>query len=88
MTFAEYLEQAGYGAAKIIMRRSGVSTTTLYKVRNGTKVKRIDIARRISAATEGQVSVAELLDPKVAQEQGSRRCRLCGSVLEDATEKK
>lgn len=61
MTFAEYLRRAGRGAQRRVAERSGVSVNTVGKIARGRAAQRLDVARALSRATGGAVSVVELL---------------------------
>lgn len=66
---ARWLDAQGRGAVEALARAAGVSRPTILKARDGIP-PRISLARDISAATDGEVSVADLLG-LTAQERAS-----------------
>jgi hypothetical protein len=60
MNFPEWIKREGKGALSRVMYDSRVSYMTVLRARDGHRVK-IDIARKLSRATGGEVSVAELV---------------------------
>lgn len=71
----------GRGTLTELSKAADVSYTTLHKVKGGMRLKRWDIAKRISDATLGEVSVAELCEAPDGKTEQSWRCRLCGNVV-------
>lgn len=63
MTLDNYLKTAGI-TAKEFAKRSGVSYNTVKSVRRGLRLRLYDKAERISKATGGMVSIAELCEVK------------------------
>jgi hypothetical protein len=57
---ATWLEAQGHGSLEALARRAGCSRATIAKLRDGFPC-RVALARDVSAATDGAVSVAELL---------------------------
>lgn len=49
------------GGQMELARRAGVTWATIHEIATGRRVPRADLARRISAATDGAVSAAELM---------------------------
>jgi hypothetical protein len=70
MTFAEWVKDQPYGVMKRLEREHGFGYQTLSRVKRGERLKRYDIARRLSAATGGAVSIADLCE---AQEHETRK---------------
>jgi len=68
MTLAEYLEKNGHGAIEALARRADCSRNSIVSARAG-HAPSVKLARRISAATDGEVSVLELLG--LAEEKAS-----------------
>lgn len=66
---ARWLEARGHGAVEALARAAGVSRPTILRAREGFP-PRVSIARDISEATNGEVSVADLLG-LTAQERAS-----------------
>lgn len=60
MNLTEYAQQQGHGALARIARRSGVSYTTVRFAAGGNPIKRYEVAKRISDATDGVVTVDDL----------------------------
>lgn len=82
MTLDEYVRMRGRGTLTDLCKAADVSYTTLHKIKGGMRLKRWDIAKRISEATLGEVSVAELCEEPSAKEVTEGwRCRLCGNVV-------
>jgi hypothetical protein len=60
MRLHEYFEREGVGSKSRVARESGVAYTTVLKA-EAEGLSRKDAAEKISAATKGEVSVAEIL---------------------------
>lgn len=60
MTLAEYLEKQGRGAIEALARRADCSRNSIVSARDG-HAPSVRLARQISAATGGEVTVLELL---------------------------
>lgn len=61
MTLREFFEQ--YDATtRSLAEAAGVSRATVHNARRGMRISKYETARRISAATGGQVTVAELCE--------------------------
>lgn len=63
MRFPEWVQTQERGALKRIERQTGVGYTTLMRLNSGDTIARYDVAKRISEATDGAVTVDELCDP-------------------------
>lgn len=63
MTFEEYLKTQPIGRMKQIEREYGVGYTTLHRAKIGEPMRLYRVARKISDATGGLVSVTELCEP-------------------------
>lgn len=62
MTLAEYVDKGGRGTIVRIHEASGVAQSTIYYcARHGRPLERLSTARKVSAATGHEVSVAELM---------------------------
>lgn len=61
MDLKTYLDKRGRGAVTALFRRTGVTTPTIYEICRTGKAKTLETAEKISAGTDGEVSVAELL---------------------------
>lgn len=70
MTFAEWVKDQPYGVLKRLERQHGFGYQTLARVKRGELLKRYDIAKHLSEATGGAVSIAELCE---AQEHETRK---------------
>lgn len=68
MRLAAYVEAQGHGAVKDLAAKAGVSRPTIFKAIQGEPIGRWDVARRISEATGGQVSIRELCEPTAESE--------------------
>lgn len=64
MYLSEYVTREGRGALSRIQRETGLAYTTVFRAARGRAIKKYEVARRISAATGGAVSVEELCAPK------------------------
>lgn len=62
MDLDKYIRTQPYGTKARIAREAGVFYTTVHDIQRGQKA-RYETAKRISAATNGAVSIAELCDP-------------------------
>lgn len=58
----EYCEQEDALSLREIAEKADVSYTTVKSVRKGMRVKLYDVAKRISEATGGEVSIKELCE--------------------------
>jgi hypothetical protein len=63
MRFPAWVRTQPKGVLKDIERRTGVGYTTLMRLNAGESITRYDVAKRISDATAGAVSVEELCEP-------------------------
>jgi hypothetical protein len=68
MRLREYLEAAGHGEISRLVRTAGVAGSTIHDVLNGKPIKKYETAKRISDATGGRVTVAELCEPEKSAE--------------------
>ena len=64
MRLREYIDTKGRGEISRIVRVAGVAGTTVHDALNGNPVARYETAKRISDATGGAVSIAELCEPE------------------------
>lgn len=62
MKLREYFDSEGAPAPKDFATSCGVSYTTIKAVRRGLRLTNYDVARKISEATQGQVTVKELCE--------------------------
>lgn len=64
MKLAEYVEREGWGSIQRICERSGVSYPTVHgAAKHWTPITKYDVAKAISEATGGEVSIKELCEP-------------------------
>lgn len=63
MRFSEWAKQQPRGALKRIEREHGVGYTTLARLVAGETLSNYAVAKKISDATGGQVSVADICEP-------------------------
>jgi hypothetical protein len=63
MRFSEWVEGQPRGAMKRLERETGVGYNTLARLRRGETLRRYDVAKTLSDATGGAVSVADLCEP-------------------------
>lgn len=70
MLLRVWLEREGWGSRERLARKAGVSRMT---IRTGElrEIRRIEIARKVSEATGGEVTVDELVPP--AEPSGAKR---------------
>lgn len=62
MLLAEYIaQQEGAGAISKLVRDAGVANSTIHDILNGHRLSRLDTAEKISKATGGKVTVADLM---------------------------
>lgn len=71
MRFSEWLAAQPHGTTMRLCRETGLALRTLYNVRDGVNVPTYATAKRISDATNGAVSIAELCEPAKSDEQGA-----------------
>lgn len=78
MRFSEWVGTQPRGTLKRLERQTGVGYTTLQRLRLGQTLVRYDIARKLSEATGGEVSIDDLCvapdrhGPKVRRQTKSR----------------
>ena len=61
MKLKEWVERTGRGAITLLHRRSGVATTTIDDILLHGRIPRVSTARKLSEATDGVVTVPEIL---------------------------
>lgn len=62
MRLREYIEAAGHGEISRLVRAANVAGSTIHDHLNGRPIRKYETAKRISDATGGKVSVAELCE--------------------------
>lgn len=78
MTLDQWLSSRPRGALKQLEFAASVGNVTLHKARRGVPLSRYAVAKRISEATGGAVSIAELCEPdsfKPKRRKAKRRRR-------------
>jgi hypothetical protein len=70
MHLDDYIARHGHGTKARLSRQTGLDYTTIFKAAQRRPVRRYDTARRISEATDGEVSIAELCEPSPRQTGG------------------
>jgi hypothetical protein len=68
MRFSEWVEEQPRGTLKQIERTTGVGYTTLQRLRAGERLSRYDLAKKISDATDGAVTVDEICSESTTPE--------------------
>jgi len=63
MRLDEYVEGKPRGEIARLARDSGLAYATVWNLCHGDRLKTYDAAKRLSDATEGAVSVADLCEP-------------------------
>ena len=63
MTLEDFVKERGHGAIAQLARKAGVSQPTVVKAVRGEPIGRWEVAKRISEATGGAVSIQELCEP-------------------------
>lgn len=66
MRFSEWAKRQPRGVLKRIEREQGVGYNTLSRLMRGETLANYVVAKKISDATDGEVSVAELCEPAAA----------------------
>jgi hypothetical protein len=66
MKLSEFVKEGGRGTKARLSRASGLSWATVHACCKGELIKLYETAKRLSAATDGAVSVAELCEAAVA----------------------
>lgn len=61
MTLTEWIEKQGSGAKRALSESTGLRWATVHDIACGRSTPRPDTALKIEAATNGEVSAAELL---------------------------
>ncbi len=61
MTLAEYFRKKGRGAKSRLARETGLAYSTIHWIERGRSEPKRKTAKLISAATGGEVTVAEIL---------------------------
>lgn len=61
MLLADYLTKQDRGAISRLVRAARIANSTVHDILNGHRLSRLDVAQRISDATGGKVTVADLL---------------------------
>jgi hypothetical protein len=76
VTLLEYLHaRPERGLKKRVQERAEVSYETFRRVLHGGRVRDVDVARRISEATDGRVSVWELMQLCASDVRGLKKPR-------------
>ena len=73
MMLSEYVRSKGSGEISRIVRVAEVANTTVHRALKGQPVSRYETAKRISDATGGVVSIAELCEPATPKQPAPRR---------------
>lgn len=63
MDFKTWAEAQSHGVLKRIERETGVGYTTLHRLKRGDRLDSYALAEKVSEATGGEVSIAELCRP-------------------------
>ena len=66
MKLSDYLEAKPRGEAMRLQREACVSASTIYDHLNGRPIAKYDVAKRLSDATGGEVTIADLCEPAPA----------------------
>lgn len=61
MTLADYIKRHGTGAKRDLAKKSGLRWATIHDIARGHSIPLPSTAKKIAAATGGEVSEAELL---------------------------
>ena len=64
MRLSEWLEKRGWGSAAQLSYDTRISTATISKAVRGERIGQYRIAKKLSEATGGEVSIEELCDPE------------------------
>lgn len=75
MQLSHWVEKQGRGAISRIWRESGVSCSTIYEALRGAPISRYPVAKAISDATGGAVSIDELFAPANATEPSWKKAK-------------
>lgn len=75
MRLSDWVEQNGRGALMRLSERSGVCYPTVHAIYSGTQTPKYDTAEKLSDATGGEVTIAELCKPASASGKTSRNAR-------------
>lgn len=73
MLLSQWIQRQGHGAITRLASATGLNYTTVFYPCHGDPVKTYDVAKRISAATGGLVSIEELCEP--AEDTAQKRKR-------------
>jgi len=72
MTLADYLEEQGHGALTRLAKAAGTSKGYLADIVDGRRTPSVAFAKRIEAATQGQISAISLLGLDRRKKRGVR----------------
>ena len=62
MLLGDYIKKHGYGTMRLLANDSGVSYVTVRNATRGMLIKHYDVAKALSKATGGVVSIPELCE--------------------------
>ncbi len=62
MTLADWVKDAGRGAMSRLSQSTGVAYSTVHNAVKGQLIKQYDVAKKLSDATGGLVTVADLCE--------------------------
>lgn len=69
--FRRWLDKSPPGTTKRLIQHGVLSSATIHKLRHGGLLRDYSLARRVSEATEGVVSIADLCEqPKTKRRAG------------------
>jgi hypothetical protein len=66
MTLADWVKEAGRGAMSRLSQSTGVAYSTVHNAVKGQLIKQYDVAKKLSEATDGKVTIAELCEAQAA----------------------
>lgn len=76
MTLHDWIEQQGGGEISRLVRVTGCAASSLHNHLNGQPIGRYETAKKISDATDGAVSIADLCESEVVRAAAAQRGRL------------
>ncbi len=70
MDFPTWVQSQPRGVLKRIERDCGIGYTTLHRLKRGARLDSYDLAKRLSAATGGEVTIDDLCGRSVGEVSG------------------
>lgn len=72
MRLDEWVAQSAAGELSRLARKTKLAYTTVFAIAHGQQTPRYNTAKRLSDATGGEVSIAELCEPRAGRKRRRR----------------